>query len=43
MTTLKQRLDALPKARREKVETRAAELIAGELSLQDSRGVHKRT
>ncbi|MFQ5953783.1 MAG: helix-turn-helix domain-containing protein [Kiloniellales bacterium] len=43
MTTLKERMDTLPKARRKKVETRAAELIAEEMSLQDLRKALKRT
>src|SRR3546814_11156998 len=43
MTTLKERMDKLPKARRKKVEARAAELIAEEMSLQDLRKARKRT
>ena len=43
MTTLKQRIDRLPKARRAKVEARAAELIAEEMSLRDLRKARKRT
>src|SRR3546814_6868577 len=43
MTTLKERMDKLPKTRRKKVEARAAELIAEEMSLQDLRKARKRT
>jgi len=43
MTTLKERMDKLPKARRKKVEARAAALIAEEMSLQDLRKARKRT
>ena len=43
MTTLKERMDKLPKARRKKVEARAAELIAEEMSLRDLRKARKRT
>ena len=43
MTTLEERMDKLPKARRKKVEARAAELIAEEMSLQDLRKALKRT
>lgn len=43
MTTLKERMAKLPKARRMKVEARAAELIAEEMSLQDLRKARKRT
>jgi transcriptional regulator with XRE-family HTH domain len=43
MTTLKQRIDRLPKARRAKVEARAAELIAEEMSLRDLRKARRRT
>ncbi len=43
MTTLKERLDNLPKARRKKVDARAAELIAEEMSLRDLRKARKRT
>ena len=43
MTTLKQRMDRLPKARRAKVEARAAELIAEEMSLRDLRKARRRT
>lgn len=43
MTTLKNRMDKLPKARRNKVEARAAELIAEEMSLKDLRKALKQT
>lgn len=43
MTTLKERMHKLPKARRNKIEARAAELIAEEMSLQDLRKARKRT
>ena len=43
MTTLKQRMDKLPKTRRRKVEARAAALIAEEMSLRDLRKARKRT
>jgi Helix-turn-helix len=43
MTTLKERLEKLPKARRKKVDARTAELIAEELSLRDLRKARKRT
>ena len=43
MTTLKDKMDKLPKARRKKVEARAAELIAEEMSLRDLRKARKRT
>ncbi len=43
MTTLKERMDKLPKTRRKKVEARAAALIAEEMSLQDLRKARKRT
>ena len=43
MTTLKERMDKLPKARRKKVEARAAALIAEEMSLQDLRKARKQT
>ena len=43
MTTLKERMDKLSKARRKKVEARAAELVAEEMSLQDLRKARKRT
>ncbi len=35
MSTLKDRMDKLPPARRKKVEDRAQELIAEEMSLRD--------
>ncbi len=43
MTTLKERMDKLPKARRKKVEARAEALIADEMSLQDLRKARHRT
>ena len=43
MTTLKERMDKLPKGRRAKVEARTAELIAEEMSLQDLRKARKKT
>ena len=43
MTTLKERMDGLPDARREKIEARAAELVAEEMSLQDLRTALKQT
>lgn len=43
MTTLKERMDKLPKARWKKVEARAAELISEEMSLRDLRKARKRT
>ncbi len=43
MTTLKERMDKLPKARREKVEARAAELITEEMSLRDLRKALRQT
>ncbi len=43
MTTLKERMDKLPKARREKVEARASALIDEEMSLQDLRKALKQT
>jgi DNA-binding XRE family transcriptional regulator len=43
MTTLKERMDKLPKARREKVEARAAVLVDEEMSLQDLRKALKQT
>lgn len=43
MSTLKERMDRLPKARRKKVEARAAELIAEEMSLQDLRKARRQT
>ncbi len=43
MTTLTNRLDKLPPARRKKVEERARELVAEEMSLQDLRKARKQT
>ncbi len=43
MTTLKERMDKLPKARREKIETRAAALVDEEMSLRDLRKALKQT
>ena len=43
MTTLTERLDKLPPARRKKVEARAKELVAEEMSLQDLRKARKQT
>ena len=43
MTTLKERMDKLPKARRKKVKARAAALIAEEMSLRDLRKARKQT
>ena len=43
MTTLTERLDKLPPARRKKVEARARELVAEEMSLQDLRRARKQT
>ena len=43
MTLLKERMGRLPKARRRKIEARAAELVAEEMSLQDLRKARKRT
>ena len=43
MTTLTERLDKLSPARRKKVEARAGELIAEEMSLQDLRKARKQT
>lgn len=37
MSTLKERLDTLPRVRRAKVEARAADLIAEEMTLRDLR------
>ena len=42
-TTLKKKMDALYPARRRKVEARAAQLVAEELSLRDLRHAHQRT
>ena len=43
MTTLKERMDELPSARREKVEARAADLVAEEMSLRDLRKALEQT
>ncbi len=43
MTTLTERMDSLPNARRKKVEARAKALIAEEMSLQDLRKTRKQT
>ena len=43
MTSLAERMNKLPKARRQKVEKRAKALIAGEMSLQDLRKARKQT
>ncbi len=43
MTTLSERLDRLPPARRKKVEERAKALIAEEMSLRDLRKARKQT
>ena len=43
MTTLTERLDRLPPARRKKVEERARALIAEEMSLRDLRKARKQT
>ncbi len=43
MTTLSERLDRLPPARRKKVEERARALIAEEMSLRDLRKALKQT
>lgn len=43
MTTLAERINRLPSARRKKVEKRAKELIAEEMSLQDLRKARKQT
>ncbi len=42
-TTLKQKMDALGKRRREKIEARAAALIAEEMSLRDLRHAQRLT
>jgi DNA-binding XRE family transcriptional regulator len=42
-TTLKDKMKALPPKRRAKVEARAAELIAEEMSLRDLRKAHELT
>ena len=41
--TLKEKMRALTKERREKIEARAAELIAAEMSLRDLRQAHRLT
>ena len=43
MTTLRERMAALPRARRRKVEERASALIAEEMSLQDLRRARQQT
>ena len=43
MTTLRERMDELSGARREKIEVRAAELVAEEMSLRDLRKALKQT
>lgn len=43
MTTLTERLSKLPPTRRKKVEARAKELVAEEMSLQDLRKARKQT
>ena len=43
MSTLSDRMDKLPPARRKKVKERSEELIAEELSLWDLRNAHKHT
>ena len=43
MSTLKDRMDELPPARRKKVEERSEELIAEELSLRDLRKARRLT
>ena len=43
MTTLAERMNKLPEARRKKVEERAKALIAEEMSLQDLRKARKQT
>ena len=43
MTSLAERMNKLPKARRQKVEERAKALIAEEMSLQDLRKARKQT
>ncbi|MBI3129239.1 MAG: XRE family transcriptional regulator [Candidatus Tectomicrobia bacterium] len=41
--TLKEKMKKLPARRRRKIEKRAAELIAGEMSLRDLRKAHRLT
>ncbi len=43
MITLEEKLAALPAARRKKIEKRAAELIAEEMTMRELRKAHKRT
>ena len=43
MTTLRERMEKLPKKRRGKVEARVGELIGEELSLRDLRKARRRT
>ena len=43
MTTLTERVDRFPASRREKVEQRARELIAEEMSLRDLRKAREKT
>lgn len=43
MSTLKERLDKLPKTRRKKVESRAEALVAEETFLRDLRKARTRT
>ena len=43
MSTLAERMDKLPSARRKKVEERAQALIAEEMSLRDLRKARKQT
>jgi transcriptional regulator with XRE-family HTH domain len=43
MTILRERMDSLPSARREKIEARAAALVAEEMSLRDLRKARKKT
>ena len=42
-TTLKDKMKKLPASRRKKIETRAAELIAQEMTLRELRQAHRRT
>lgn len=43
MTTLNERMEKLPETRRKKIDARAAELIAEEMSLRDLRKARKQT
>jgi transcriptional regulator with XRE-family HTH domain len=43
MTTPKERMEKLPKARRDRDEARAGELVAGEMTLQALRKARKQT